>query len=106
MATATAPRPKTKAQPDRARRIREVSNHLKQAADPTRLQVLVLLLDGERNVGGMCESLESKQPLLSHHLAGLRLTELVVAERRGKESWYSLTETGRELAKVVRGMVG
>ena len=43
---------------------------LKQVSDPTRLQVLMLLFQEERNVGSLCSDLGNQsQPAVSHHLA-------------------------------------
>ena len=48
---------------------------LKQVSDPTRLQVVTLLSEGERHVGGLCDEFNMSPPALSHHLALLRTGE-------------------------------
>jgi DNA-binding transcriptional ArsR family regulator len=76
---------------------------LKQVSDPTRLQVLMLLAEKERNVGGLCADLGNQsQPAVSHHLALLRHGRLIEPRREGKNNVYSLTEQGRKLAETVR----
>lgn len=75
---------------------------LKQVSDATRLQVILILSDGERHVGALCEALGQSQPAVSHHLALLRHGGLISPRRQGKNNFYSLTEIGEELAKVVR----
>src|SRR4051812_45772302 len=51
---------------------------LKMAADGTRLQILLMLDEEEKNVTAMCEALGTQsQPAVSHHLALLRAARLV-----------------------------
>lgn len=78
---------------------------LKQVSDPTRLQVVLMLADGEKHVGALCEELSQSQPAVSHHLALLRHGSIIAPRRQGKNNFYGLTETGEELAKVVKAMM-
>jgi ArsR family transcriptional regulator len=59
-------------------------------ADPTRLAVLEVLLDGPRNVKEINEHVKIAQNLLSHHLRVLREAELVISRREGKAVRYAL----------------
>ena len=87
--------------------IRRVAELLKQVSDPTRLQVLMLLSEKERNVSELCSDLGTQsQPAVSHHLALLRHGRLIEPRRSGKHNFYALTEAGRELAQVVDTVVG
>jgi DNA-binding transcriptional ArsR family regulator len=87
--------------------IRRVAELLKQVSDPTRLQVLMLLSERERNVSELCADLGTQsQPAVSHHLALLRHGRLIEPRRSGKHNFYALTEAGRELAQVVDSVVG
>jgi ArsR family transcriptional regulator, zinc-responsive transcriptional repressor len=87
--------------------IRRVAELLKQVSDPTRLQVLMLLSEKERNVSELCADLGTQsQPAVSHHLALLRHGRLIEPRRDGKHNFYGLTEAGRELAQVVDSVVG
>src|SRR5437764_9328561 len=87
--------------------IRRVADLLKQVSDPTRLQVLLLLSDKERNVSELCADLGTQsQPAVSHHLALLRHGRLIEPRRSGKHNFYYLTQAGRELAAVVHTIVG
>lgn len=87
--------------------IRRVADLLKQVSDPTRLQVLLLLGEKERNVTELCTDLGTQsQPAVSHHLALLRHGRLIEPRRSGKHNFYALTEAGRELSKVVQSVVG
>ena len=75
---------------------------LKQISDPTRLHVISLLSEGERHVGGLCDEFNLSQPALSHHLALLRHGGIVDRRRQGKNNFYSLTDTGYRLSKIVK----
>jgi ArsR family transcriptional regulator len=61
-------------------------------ADPTRLAVLEVLLDGPRNVKEINQHVGIAQNLLSHHLRVLREAQLVVARRDGKAVRYALAQ--------------
>src|SRR5512147_1627148 len=72
--------------------IRRVAELLKQVSDPTRLQVLMLLSEKERNVSELCADLGTQsQPAVSHHLALLRHGRLIEPRRSGKHNFYALT---------------
>jgi DNA-binding transcriptional ArsR family regulator len=90
---------------NRLKRAQRASNLLKQVSDPTRLQVILALSDGERHVGALCEQLGQSQPAVSHHLALLRHGGIITPRRQGKNNFYSLTETGEQLAEVVKVIV-
>lgn len=86
----------------RAARLRAVADLLKQVSDPTRLRILQTLVEGERNVGQLCEDMEvQSQPALSHHLNLLKLSDLVRPDRRGKTNVYRATDKGRTLVAAV-----
>lgn len=78
---------------------------LKQVSDATRLQIVMMLAEGERHVGALCESLSQSQPAVSHHLALLRHGGVIAPRRQGKNNFYSLTETGEALAGIVRSLI-
>ena len=84
---------------------RRASILLKHVSDPTRLQVILILADGERHVGALCAQLSQSQPAVSHHLALLRHGNIIAPRRQGKNNFYSLTETGAELARVVKNLI-
>ncbi len=85
--------------------LRRSANLLKQAADPTRLHVLLTLSRGEKNVTELCDMVSQSQPAVSHHLALLRHGRLIEPDRRGKSNYYRTTDEGRALADAVRGLV-
>ncbi len=59
-------------------------------SDRTRLNLLMLLADGERNVTTLCETLRLPQPTVSHHLGLLRMSSVIANRREGKQVFYSL----------------
>ena len=59
-------------------------------ADPTRLRLLNLLLEGELCVCDLCEVLDEIQPKVSRHLAYLRRAGLVSVRRDGKWKHYAV----------------
>jgi DNA-binding transcriptional ArsR family regulator len=82
--------------------IQRAANLLKQVSDSTRLQVVSLLSDQERHVGGLCDDLTQSPAAMSHHLALLRYSGIVDRRRQGKNTFYTLTETGYRLSKIVK----
>jgi DNA-binding transcriptional ArsR family regulator len=89
----------------RAMTMHRAATLLKQVSEPTRLQVISLLSEGERHVGGLCDQLNLTQPSVSHHLALLRHGGIVDSRRQGKNNFYSLTDTGFRLSNICKGMV-
>ncbi len=89
----------------RAKTMQRAAILLKQVSDPTRLQVVTLLNEGERHVGGLCDQFNLSQTAVSHHLALLRLGGIVDRRRQGKNNFYSLTDTGYRLSNICKGMV-
>ena len=90
----------------RLKQAQRASILLKQVSDPTRLQVVLMLSEGEKHVGGLCEQLSQSQPAVSHHLALLRHGSIIAPRRQGKNNFYGLTEAGEELAAVVKDLIG
>jgi DNA-binding transcriptional ArsR family regulator len=89
----------------RYQQARRASILLKHVSDPTRLQVILILSEGERHVGALCAQLSQSQPAVSHHLALLRHGGIIAPRRQGKNNFYSLTETGTDLARVVKNLI-
>lgn len=66
---------------------------LKAVADPSRLQLLSLILaapGGEACVCDLTAPLGLRQPTVSHHLKVLVDAGLLTRERRGTWAWYAL----------------
>ena len=89
----------------RFQQAKKASILLKHVSDPTRLQVILILSEGERHVGALCAQLSQSQPAVSHHLALLRHGGVIAPRRQGKNNFYSLTDTGTDLARVVKNLI-
>jgi DNA-binding transcriptional ArsR family regulator len=110
MATTTVVKTKTVAKATRAqrdaalrlRRAQQAAILIKQVSDPTRVRIILMLAEGERHVGALCEVLEHSQPATSHHLSLLRHGGIIAPRREGKNNFYALTERGEQVASIVR----
>ncbi len=105
-AKASAPKKAAKVADTRFQQARRASILLKHVSDPTRLQVILILAEGEQHVGALCAQLSQSQPAVSHHLALLRHGNIITPRRQGKNNFYSLTDTGASLAAVVKDLMG
>ena len=77
----------------------EQARFLRCIGEPTRLQILKLLADGEKCVGDIVEALDKEQSLVSHHLRALRECNIVVARQEAQRVYYGLADT--RLARLV-----
>jgi ArsR family transcriptional regulator, virulence genes transcriptional regulator len=74
----------------------QASDFLKSLANPVRLRILCLLVQGEAAVGDITEKLAARQSLVSQHLALLRKDGLVRPRRDGQTIYYSLADKRAE----------
>jgi DNA-binding transcriptional ArsR family regulator len=70
----------------------EASDLLKALANPQRLRLLCLLIDGELSVGELNRSVKLSQSALSQHLSRLRVQGLVTTRREAQTILYSLID--------------
>ena len=70
--------------------LERVSALFKLLSDRTRLAILQILCEGEVNVSTLCERLSLPQPTVSHHLSLLRVSNMIVNRRSGKQVYYRL----------------
>jgi ArsR family transcriptional regulator len=68
----------------------DVARLLSLLADKTRMRILRILAGGERPVVALTGELGLPQPTVSHHLAWLRMMDLVAPRRQGKHVFYAL----------------
>jgi len=61
-------------------------------SDPTRVKILLLLMDGEKCVGRLAEDLGMSSSRVSHQLRILRHLKLVERRKEGKFIRYSLAD--------------
>ena len=59
---------------------------------PVRLQILLLLLEGEKNVGELMQLLGLKQAHISNHLACLKWCGFVSSRQEGRNVYYQVTD--------------
>ena len=86
--------------------IRELAQVFKLLSDETRLRILFYLAQhNELHVTDLCQRLGQSQPAVSHHLALLRHGGIIAPRRQGKNNFYSLTDTGTDLARVVKNLI-
>jgi len=72
---------------------------LKCIGEPTRLQMLKLLAEGERCVGELSKVLNKEQSLISHHLRALRECNIVKERQEAQKVYYKITD--ERLARLI-----
>ena len=82
----------------------DLARLLKAVADPTRLQLLALIMSSEHQESCVCDLTEAtglSQPTVSHHLKILTAAGILRREQRGTWAWFSIVPGRlRELAAV------
>jgi DNA-binding transcriptional ArsR family regulator len=81
---------------------REASDFLKALSHETRLVILCLLVQGEKSVAELEDTLSLRQPAVSQQLARLRADDLVDARRDGKNIYYSLASP--EVREIIQAL--
>lgn len=74
--------------------LEKVTEMLKAVAHPTRLQIVSLLMEGERSVGELVRKLGTKQSMTSQQLSILKNRRVLKSRRDGNVVFYSLAENG------------
>jgi DNA-binding transcriptional ArsR family regulator len=69
-------------------------------SDPSRLRIISILLEGERNVGELASQLDMTESAVSHQLRGLRQLRLVRSRKDGRQVFYTLDDD--HVAKLYR----
>jgi DNA-binding transcriptional ArsR family regulator len=70
----------------------QVAAHFQALSEPTRLQILNLLRDGERNVGDLAQATGTTSANVSRHLSLLMQRGLVEREGRGTAVYYRIAD--------------
>ena len=71
--------------------VKDLVRIFKLLSDETRLRILLYLMRRkELHVRALCEILGQSQPAVSHHLAVLRVAELIEPRREGKHNFYRI----------------
>jgi DNA-binding transcriptional ArsR family regulator len=91
---------------DQRRRSALLARFFKGLGDPTRVLILTVLLDGERNVGELVRQLGAPQGRVSSHLSCLRWCGYVQARRVGRNVYYRIAdERVRTLLRLAADLV-
>ena len=72
--------------------LQEVAAYFQTLSEPTRLQILNYLRDGERNVGELAQLCGYTAANVSRHLAMLTKHGMVVRETRGTSVYYRIAD--------------
>lgn len=78
------------------------AKYFRALADPMRLTILELLMDGEKSVEEIRSAIGCKQPRLSNQLACLRWCDFVTTRRDGNHIYYAIAEPSiRDMLRLV-----
>lgn len=72
--------------------LEQVAAYFRVLSEPTRLHILSLLRDGERNVGDLAQLCDYTAANISRHLSILHKHGLVARETRGTSVYYSMAD--------------
>lgn len=76
------------------------SNFLKSLANPQRLRILCLIMDGERPVGEIADAIGANQSAVSQHLALMRREGIVQPRRAAQTIYYRISD--KNVTKLFR----
>lgn len=85
-------RTKRRRNPRLCRSVGEASDLLKALANPNRLSIICLLLEGESSVSEIESELGIRQPTLSQQLGELREAGMVATRRDAKHIYYRVAD--------------
>jgi ArsR family transcriptional regulator, arsenate/arsenite/antimonite-responsive transcriptional repressor len=87
--------------------MRDLKAHFIGLANPTRLAIVSLLVDGEMSAAEIARQLKLSQPLLSWHLRVMRRAGLIETRRRGREMSCGLDlDSIRQIQERFNQMIG
>ncbi len=72
--------------------VENLADLFSNVSDPTRLKILLYLLDGEQCVCSVSEALGVSVSAISHQLRRLRTGGLVARRKQGRHVYYSLAD--------------
>ncbi len=78
--------------PVTAHEVEQLADLFSNTSDPTRLKVLLYLLEGEQCVCSISEKLEVSVSAVSHQLRRLRTGGLISRRKQGRHVYYSLAD--------------
>ena len=75
-------------------------------SDKTRLQIVMMLAEGERDVTSLCKELHLAQPTVTHHLGLLRMNRVIMNKRQGKRVIYTLDNSAGKAGAAAAAAAG
>ncbi len=72
--------------------LQDVATYFQALSEPTRLQILNILREGERNVGDLAQMCGSTAANISRHLSLLTKHGMVRRESRGTSAYYCIAD--------------
>jgi DNA-binding transcriptional ArsR family regulator len=69
-----------------------VAELFRSFSDTSRVRIVSVLVSQKMNVGALAQAVGISESAVSHHLRSLRQMGLVVAQRDGKEVYYSIED--------------
>lgn len=99
---ASAPLANHKDTPWNDQEIESVAQRIKAVAHPLRLSIVCFLLDGERSVGEISETLGTTQPNISQHLSQLHQQKLLTSRRDANRILYAVAD---ERLRIIIGQL-
>ncbi len=72
--------------------LQEVATYFQALSEPTRLHILNILREGERNVGDLAQLCGSTAANVSRHLSLLTKHGMVVRDSRGTSAYYRIAD--------------
>ena len=70
----------------------ELADLFSAFSDASRLRIISVLTNGEKNVRSIAEKVDLTESATSHHLRGLRQMRLVRTRKEGRQVFYSLDD--------------
>lgn len=70
----------------------ELADLFKVFGDSSRIRILYMLLESERNVQSLADAVSMTQSAVSHQLKILKMNKLVRSRREGRQIFYSLAD--------------
>lgn len=75
-----------------AETLAQLADMFRLLGDPTRLKLLLLVLEGPRPLAALAEAAGISAPLASHHLRLLKAARLVRGVRKGKQVFHEAAD--------------
>lgn len=82
--------------------VKELSERFNILSSPWRIHILMELAEAPQRVTDLCARFELDQSTMSNHVKRLASTGSVRGEKQGHNIWYSPTELGERMLRVIR----